>query len=90
MPRDLPLEIKKVRGKDDILDYCRWYVLNKGEPARASEIVTYAIDNRLVGRRFNLTVQRVTQTLKRSDEFKVMGKSDGRILWGLVNGKRNY
>lgn len=73
----------RVTRKDEIPELCRWYLENIKEPARTQEIIDYAINNKIVGKHLQLTIQRVSQIMRCNNDFVSEKTKDGINIWRI-------
>ena len=73
--------MKTITRKNEILNYCIWYLNEVKEQASASEIVSYALENKLVGKSISLSSEMVAHHMQKSIFDKE--KERGRLIYSL-------
>ena len=77
--------MKKIIKKSDILDYCIWYLEEVKGEARAVEIASYALENKLVAKSTPINSESVAYYLRRDIFDKEPGKN-GTLIYSLREG----
>lgn len=73
--------MKTITRKNEILNYCVWYLNEVKEQASASEIVSYALEHKLTGKSISLSSEMVAHHMQKSIFDKE--KARGRLIYSL-------